>query len=365
VRVRRRIIPVVTSPLDLRRLQPAFDLVGGQVRSGLIPSAVLAVANAAGPLRVEAFPGDSRATTDSIYQIASITKPIVATAVMQLVERGLLDLQAPVQRVVPEFIAPPSGPGLPGAEAVTTWHLLTHTSGVADLDNELLARERPDRAAMLDRVCRTPLSFVPGSRFDYNSLSFALLGEIIRRLDGRDYPDYLRAQILEPLGMADTAFSPTDRARAVRSAFPNIPAPLQAFASKYFDSLQLPGGGLWGTAADLLRFGRAMLGGGRLGDAQVLGSPVLAEMTRDQTVGLVEPGPPPTMVHYGLGWGLPGLTRQTTASSRAFGHGGATGTRLLIDPDADLVVVYLANRWGAGDEPSLAAVQAVLTALAD
>lgn len=355
----------MTPLIDPHRLQPAFDLVAGQVRSGLVPSAVLGVANAAGAVRVEAFPGRGRATPDSIYQIASITKSIVATAVMQLVERGLLDLHTPVQQVVPEFAAPPSGPGLPGAEAVTTWHLLTHTSGVADLDHGYLARVRPDRAALLDLVCRSRLSFVPGSRFDYNSLSFALLGEVIRRLDGRDYPAYLSDRIFEPLGMADTAFAPTDARRAVRSAFPNIPAPLQAFASKYFDSLQLPGGGLWGTAADLLRFGRAMLRGGELDGSRVLGTAFLAEMTRDHAAGLQDPGPPPTAVHYGLGWGLPGLTGQTSASARAFGHGGATGTRLLIDPDDDLAVVYLANRWGAGDEPSLAAVQAVLSALAD
>ncbi len=355
----------MTAPLDPRRLQPAFDLVADQVESGLIPSAVLAVANAAGPLRVEAVAGAGRATTDSIFQIASITKPIVATAVMQLVERGLLDLRTPVQRIIPEFVAPPSGPGLPGAEAVTAWHLLTHTSGVADMDNDYLARERPDRARLLDLVCRSPLTFVPGSRFDYNSLSFALLGELIHRLDGRDYPEYLRARILEPLGMRDTAFTPTDPARAVRAAFPNIPAALQAFASAYFDSIQVAGGGLWGTVADLMLFGRAMLGRGELDGVRVLGRDFVEEMTQDQTAGLEDPGPPPTAAHYGLGWGLPGLTGRTSASPRAFGHGGATGTRLLIDPDADLVVVYLANRWGAGDEPSQAVVRAVYAALDD
>jgi CubicO group peptidase (beta-lactamase class C family) len=355
----------VTSPLDPRRLQAAFDLVAGQVGSGLVPSAVLAIANGAGSVRVEAFSGASSATTDSIFQIASITKPIMATAVMQLVERGLLDLATPLQHIIPEFIAPPSAPGLPGAEVVTARHVLIHSSGVADLDNDLLGRERPDRKRLLEIVCRSPLRFVPGSRFDYNSLSFALLGEVIRRLDGRDYPEYLRNQIFELLGMRDTAFSPTDPARAVPSVFPGIPEVLQAFASAYFDSIQVPGGGLWGSAADLLVFGRAMLGGGRLGDVRVLGRTFVEEMTRDQTAGLQDPGPPPTVVHYGLGWGLPGLTGQTPASPRSFGHGGATGTRLLVDPDADLVVVYLANRWGAGDEPSLAAVQAVYAALDD
>jgi CubicO group peptidase (beta-lactamase class C family) len=354
---------VSSSRLDPVRLQPAFDLVARQVEAGLVPSAILAIANGAGLVREEAFPGAGRATTDSIFQIASITKPVMAAAVMQLVERGVLDLSAPLQRVIPAFVAPPSAPGLPGAEVVTAWHVLTHSSGVEDMDNDLLARERPDRARLLEIVCRSPLRFVPGSRFDYNSLSFTLLGELIRQLDGRDYPEYLRARLFEPLGMRDTAFAPTDPARAAVSAFPGIPEALQPFASAYFDSIQVPGGGLWGTAADLLAFGRAMLGGGRLDAVRVLGQPFVEQMTRDQTAGLQDLGPPPTAAHYGLGWGLPGLTGQTSASPRAFGHGGATGTRLLIDPDADLVVVYLANRWGAGDEPSLAAVQAVYAAI--
>jgi CubicO group peptidase (beta-lactamase class C family) len=348
------------------RLQNAFDLVARQVGRGDVPSAVLAVANREGLVRVEAFSGQDAASRESIYLLASISKPITATAVMQLVERGLLVLSAPLQRIIPEFVAPPSGPGLPGAEAVTTWHVLTHTSGVVDMDDDLLSRERPDRARLLEIACTSPLRFVPGSRFKYNSLSFALLGEVIRRLDGRDYPDYLRAQLFDPLGMRDAAFAPTDPARAVAADFPGVPREYQAFAATYFNSIQAPGGGLWGSAADLVAFGRTMLRGGVLDGVRVLGRRFVALMTRAHTGELLDESyTPPRPARYGLGWGGPDGTEDSPASDRAFGHGGATGTRLLVDPEADLVVVYLANRWGTGPELSFAAIQAVYGALED
>ena len=351
--------------LDPARLQNAFDLVARQVGRGEVPSAVLAVANSEGPVRVEAFSGVDAATTDSIYLLASISKPIMATAVMQLVERGLLVLSAPVQRYLPEFVAPPVSVGQPGAEAVTCWHLLTHTSGVEDMDADLLNRERPDRARLLQIACTSPLRFVPGTRYEYSSLSFALLGEVIARLAGRDYPEFLVAELFGPLGMRDSGFGPPDPARAMSSHFPGIPDEHQAMAMSYFSSLQAPGGGLWGTAGDVAAFGRAMLRGGELDGVRVLGRRLVELMTREQTAGLREEGTPPRDPHYGLGWGLPGFGGDLPASRRAFEHGGATGPRLLVDPEADLVVVYLANRWGTGPELSFAAIQAVYGALED
>ena len=357
---------MTTPGLDPTRLQQAFDVVSRQVESGAVPSAVLAVANGAGLVRAEAFSGADRAATDSLYLLASISKPVTATAVMQLVQRGLLVLSAPLQGIIPEFVAPPSWPGLPGAEAVAAWHVLTHTSGVVDMDNDLLSRERPDRARLLEIACASRLRFVPGSRFEYNSLSFALLGEVIRRLDGRDYPDYLRAQLFDPLGMRDAAFAPTDPARAVAAEFPGLPKEYQAFAATYFNSIQAPGGGLWGSAADLVAFGRAMLRGGELDGVRVLGRRYVALMTRAHTGGLLDEGyTPPRPARYGLGWGGPDGAEGSPASDRAFGHGGATGTRFLVDPDADLVVVYLTNRWGTGPELSFAVIQAVYGALED
>jgi CubicO group peptidase (beta-lactamase class C family) len=106
-----------------------------------------------------------------------------------------------------------------------------------------------------------------------------------------------------------------------------------------------------------------MLRGGELDGHRVLGRPFVELMTRHQTAGVVDAGPPPRAATYGLGWGLGALAGTMPGSVRAFGHGGATGTRLWIDPDAGLVIVYLTNDWTVGDAPSLAAIAAVYGAL--
>ena len=349
--------------LDPDRLQGAFDIVAEQVAGGLIPSGVLAIADADGLVRIEAFSGIDQAAPDSIYLLASITKPIVATAVLQLVERGRLVLSMPIQRLIPEFAPHAAAPGLPGGEVITARHLLVHTSGIVDIDAELLQRERPDRRRLLEIACTFPLHFAPGTQFEYNSLSFVVLGELIRRLDGRDYPAYLADALFAPLGMRSTAFSPVDPARAVRSLFPGFPTELQPVVAAFYDSMQAPGGGLWGSAADVVAFGRAMLRGGELDGWRVLGRPFVELMTREQTAGVFEAGTPPRAPTYGLGWGLPALGGAMPGSPRTFGHGGATGTRLWIDPDAGLVIVYLTNSWTVGETASLAAIAAVYGAL--
>ena len=120
-------------------------------------------------------------------------------------------------------------------------------------------------------------------------------------------------------------------------------APDRVVAS--YASLRLAGGGLWSSAADLVRFGRAMLRGGELDGVRVLGRPIVDLMTREVTVNGL--GATPDRLadeHYAMGWGKPGAA--SAASPLAFGHGGVSGTRLWIDPAYDLVFVYLSGLWG-------------------
>ena len=151
----------------------------------------------------------------------------------------------------------------------------------------------------------------------------------------------------------------------LRGHFQGIGVVPEDAVARWFISIAHPGAGLWSTAEDLLRFGRAMLGGGSLDGARIMGSRFVELMTREQTAMVLEEGVVPRDPTYGLGWGLPGLDGSLPVSSHAFGHGGATGTRLLIDPDADLVVVYLTNVWGASDRHGLEAIGAVFGALDD
>jgi CubicO group peptidase (beta-lactamase class C family) len=106
-----------------------------------------------------------------------------------------------------------------------------------------------------------------------------------------------------------------------------------------------------------------MLGHGTLDGARILGRPFVELMTREHTTDVLEAGSPPRQPHYGLGWGLPGRGQGSPAGWSAFGHTGATGSQLIVDPDHDLVVVYLRNDWGADTTPTDEAIQAVYAAL--
>lgn len=357
---------VTDGAVNRRALDPAFELVARQVREEPeISAAALAVADGTGLIRREAFGREEGVGVDGVFLLASITKSIVATGVMQLVEAGRLVLGAPVARYLPEFAPPPAVPGTPGGEAVTTWHLLTHTSGMIDADWDDPGWERITPGGLYAEACRRPLEFAPGLRYRYCSDSFSILGELIRRLSGLPYPDYLRERLFEPLGMVDTAFDSTRfgtrRAPILGLDRPGVP---YDEAVRRFDALALPGVGLWSTAGDIVAFGQAMLNGGERGGVRVLTRPFVELMTREQTAGVFEPGVPPRAPHYALGWDKPTLDGSMPGSPAAFGHAGATGTRLWVDPVAGLVIVYLANRWGASDRHWRAAVAAVYAAMA-
>jgi len=346
--------------LDAYRLELAFERANEAVQQQKVPSAVLAIANRRELVRCEAYsrPGGDQVQTDSIFLLASISKPIAATAVMQLVEDGLLVLSDPLTRYIPEFAQP-------GKLPVTAWHLLTHTSGMEELAywDALVPRGAPV-SAFLEAARHSALHFAPGARYEYNTLSFYLLAELVTRLSGLPFEEYLRRRVLDPLGMVDTSFDPGSNERAVWAHGFGPDPQREAATLRHFVSLAVPGGGLWSTAADLVAFGQAYLNGGRHADYQLLAPATIELMTREHTTGLVdmvEGRPQPA--HYGLGWGKASLGGRLPGSPRAFEHGGATGTCLWIDPEWDLVFVFLTNQFGVEDHVRQSALQAVYSAL--
>jgi CubicO group peptidase (beta-lactamase class C family) len=354
--------------LDPDALDPAFALAHRQVDDGAAPFTILAVATSAGLVRAEAVPGPRapRVTVNAVCLLASITKSVVALGVMQLVADGRLRLADEIDRHIPEF-------SRPGKLRVTAWHLLSHTSGLPDFDLAEIAASRPDHDAMVRRACEAQLAFAPGTRFEYCSLSFDLLAELITRIAGEPYPAYLRRRILDPLGMTSTTFDPFDGLIAqiapvlssgVPGAIePEVPREQRLAELRHFVSMALPGGGLWSSAADLVRLGRAMLRGGELDGARILPPAYVALMTREQTVGgLGAADDPVRSSHHALGWAKPD-PRTEPASPASYGHSGATGTRLWIDPVHDLVVVYLSGAQGFPLRLVDQAVQAVYAAL--
>ena len=140
------------------------------------------------------------------------------------------------------------------------------------------------------------------------------------------------------------------------------PDQLKAFA-QWFAALDHPGGGLWSSAADLIRFGRAMLNEGALEGVRILSPASVALMTSDQTHGLRDPGDPAFRPSYGLGWDRSSTSRDLPGSSVEFDHAGSSGARLWVDPAAGFVFVMLAGLWLTGGELSDEVIAPVYRAL--
>ncbi|HUG46861.1 MAG TPA: serine hydrolase domain-containing protein [Candidatus Limnocylindria bacterium] len=342
-------------------LEPVFQRLEQRVRAGEVPGAALAVADAQGTIDSRAFAlrADDRVESGAHFFLASLTKPIFATALMQLVEEGRLHLDAPVASYVPEF----SGGG---RETVTTWHLLTHTSGVPDTPPALIRDERPSAKRMTELALTSPLRFAPGTRWEYCSASFYVMGEVMSRVSGLSYREFLQQRLFDPLEMS-TTFDPRRNRRQV--------VPVQGVGAdnaikrylllRYVASIAQPGGGLFGTLEDILRFGGAVLGPRRTERGYLpLAPETIALMSEDHTRGL--PGVvegEERRVHFGLGWNKPTLMGGLPGSPAVIGHGGATGTSLWIDPVAGLVFVYFTNQWAPDRLPELEALRGVYDAL--
>ncbi|HEY6569105.1 MAG TPA: serine hydrolase [Candidatus Limnocylindrales bacterium] len=347
--------------LSRRALDPAFELAAAQVAAGTVPFVILGVADRVGTIRLESFgmTVGPRIGIDALCLLASITKPIVATAVMHEVEAGRLDLDQPLVGLLPELATA-------GAGSFTAWHVLTHTSGIGDVYVEGLLLEGGDRAELLRRAIALPQRSVPGSAFDYATAPFDILAEGIARRVGRPFEAVLREDVLDPLGMTETVFAPgPDAAPRMAPVAVDLPAlagiPGSALIAG-FTGLRLAGGGLWSTAGDVLRFGRAMLRGGELDGRRVLSPAFVDLMTREVTVGgLGAADDVQRAEHYAIGWGKPGVSSPASASS--FGHGGGSGTRLWVDPAHDLVFLYLTGSWAMSHEPINAVQHAVYAAL--
>jgi CubicO group peptidase (beta-lactamase class C family) len=347
---------------DQERLEHAFAVAQGFVDGGQLPVAALGVATSeTTTTRAFGKADDGGAVTDDqLFLLASISKPITGLAIMRLVEQGKLLLDRPVSQVIPEVAAP-------GKPDITPWHLMTHTSGLPDLPWQYTGREQFGRAELVARSHAAVPQFRPGSRWQYNTLTFYLLGQLVERLDGRDLVTFLREEILEPIGATRIGFDP----QALGGAFvtptnitprPDFPADE---ALRILTESEMPGAGFWADMNSLLGLGQALLRDARDGQARVLARPTLEWMTRLHTAGIPKyeldattPG------RYGLTWHKPTTTRDFAhpGSESAFSHSGATGTVLWIDPEYDLSVVFLTNVWGIGDDWYMRCLQAVYAA---
>jgi serine beta-lactamase-like protein LACTB, mitochondrial len=274
--------------------------------------------------------------TGSMFRLASVSKPITATAVMQLVEKGKVDLNAPLQAVLPDF---PAKPG-----TLTVRHLLSHQSGIRNWTPDEFRNAR--RFTSVDEAVHVfaddPLAFVPGSKTLYSSFGYTVLGSVIERASGVPYAEYLRVNVFEPAGLENA------RVDEVEALVPNRVHGYVRTSDGVLRNSALsdvsnraPGGGLCATAEDVARFASAVLKGTLLKPASVEAM-FRMQRTRDgQLTG------------YGLGW----LLRTTNNRREVYHHGGQprVSTILLLLPDQGVAVVLLCNLENVSDPLTLAA----------
>jgi beta-glucosidase-like glycosyl hydrolase/CubicO group peptidase (beta-lactamase class C family) len=332
------------------QLHPVFGLLDGFVTAGAFPGGVLAVGYH-DQLAVYPFGSATRdakapkVTENTIYDLASLTKVIVTTtSAMMLVQQKRLDLDAPVERYLPEFSAAArSDPNSSWRARITVRMLMLHDSGLpAHRD---FYKDAKGHDAVLAKVLAEPLVHEPGAQVEYSDLGFILLGEIIERLTGDTLAQFAKGHIFAPLGMSDTMYSPPASLRAriapteMDSDFRKRLLRGEVHDENAFALGGVSGNaGLFGTAGDLAAFAQMLLNGGIYAHHRLLARSTIQEFTARQTVGDSA---------RTLGWDVP--TPPTSSAGHYFspgsyGHTGFTGTSLWIDPERDLFVVLLTNR---------------------
>jgi CubicO group peptidase (beta-lactamase class C family) len=335
--------------------QTAFDaatfdpIVRDGIRLGAYPGAVLAVGSADSILFIKGYghltwsPSSAPADPEStLYDLASLTKVVATTtAVMLLVDRGRVALDAPVSRYLPEFDGA-------GTAAITVRHLLTHTSGLrADLPIAVIRAARTP-AELLGLVCAETPRVPPGTRVIYSDLNAVLLGEVVRRASGEALDLFVAREVFRPLGMTETRYRPArDVLGRVAPTGTWRGHPVAGLVND--PSAAKLGGvsgnaGVFSTAREVARFAQFVLRGGIASDGRRL---VRAETIRAFTARAVYFGPGTEA--RALGWqGVPTGERVSSAGSRlgphSVGHTGWTGTSLWIDPDRGVFVALLTNR---------------------
>lgn len=304
-----------------------------------------------GRLRPEA---DSPPTTpQTVFAIASASKPITATAVMILVEEGRIGLNLPASFYLPELTGE-------GKDAITILHLLTHTSGMRDQEVDEYARsvegtlpatppeptQHPELASFLAARWDAPLWKRPGEEMSYGGYNYRLLGEVVRRVTGKSLAEFTTSRIFAPLGMTGTTWC-LSGSRAALAALPTDPDLAPSVATKV--RVPFPSGSAFATGIDLAAFGQMFLNRGTYGGARILAPTTVAAMTRNQIAGVAAGHGNERFAEacYGLGWqvldGWKGTRwALTLASARTFCHPGISGALLWVDPEYELVGVYLA-----------------------
>jgi CubicO group peptidase (beta-lactamase class C family) len=294
---------------------------------------------------------------DTLFWIASMTKPVTAVAVLMLQDEGKLNVTDPVSKFIPEFSALKTPSGQPAK--LTIAQLMTHTSGLGEGDRQG-ASQAHTLADLIPLFLAAPMQFEPGTKWSYCQSGINTAARIVEIAGGMPFDVFVQTRILDPLGMKNTTFYPTRKpsAHLVTAYSKNRSGDLQAVSpSGTFGVEGHPptgNGGLFSTGPDYARFCRMLLGGGSFEGKQYLSPEAFRLMTTVQTGDL------PTgffqSAEFGkhgknYGWGIgtcilrephPGVAAMLSPGT--FGHGGAWGTQAWIDPVRDVAYVLMIQR---------------------
>jgi CubicO group peptidase (beta-lactamase class C family) len=370
--------------MSSERLARIGAVLKTDIEAGRIPGAVIAIARHGKLVMLDAYGWRDKAagvamTTDTIFNIASMTKPMATVGALMLYEQGKLLIDDPLSKYFPKFASmrvaardganEPTADTLPANRQITIQDLMRHTSGLiyGGRGNTLVHKMYPggssdaardyDGAAFMDKLASLPLLYQPATVWDYG-FGIDILGLTIEQITQQKLGQYLQANLFTPLGMTDTGFSISPE-KAARYAKPLPTDPdtgkPQARSPELTQPLKFECGGgcAASTASDYLRFAMMLMNGGRANEAQLLGRKTVEYMLSDQlgpNIKNLVGNADPTRADYGFGLGLavrttPGVVRMM-GSVGQFSWPGASGTDWWVDPKEDLAVVYLAAAPG-------------------
>src|SRR5580698_1777066 len=369
--------------MSSERLARISAVLKADIEAGRIPGAVIAIARHGKLVVFDAYGWRDKAagiamTTDTIFNIASMTKPMTTVGALMLYEKGKILIDDPIARYFPKFAnmrvavrdnGEPVAETVPANRAITIQDLLRHTSGLiyGGRGTTLVHKMYPagsgdaaseyDGAAFLDKLAAAPLLYQPATVWDYG-FGLDITGLLIESVSKQTLGQYLQANLFTPLGMTDTGFSiSADKAARYAKPLPQDPdtGKPQARSPELTQPLKFECGGgcAASTASDYLRFATMLMNKGRAGETQLLARKTVDYMLSEQlgpNIKNLIGNADPTRADYGFGLGLavrttPGVIKMM-GSVGQFSWPGASGTDWWVDPREELAVVYLSAAPG-------------------
>ena len=319
----------------------AFEILRTAISDQAFPAASTAITHQGKLIALKAFGrftyenNSPEVISESVFDLASVSKVVATTSMaMILYERGLLDLEAPVASIIPEFKSDDSR-----RLQITLRMLLAHSSGLPA--HEKMYLQSDSKRGFVERAMKAPLVTAPGTRTEYSDIGFIVLATALEQIANEPLDVFCKREVFGPLAMAHTTFNPPER---MRSQIPPT-ADDQSFRYRIIqgevqdENASAMGGvaghaGVFASSRDVAQLANAMLNGGR-------------PLVRPETLAVfAQRQETPEGTSRALGWDTPSSPSQSGNyfSSRAFGHTGYTGTSLWIDPERQLSVTLLTNR---------------------